>query len=132
MLLTLLTPHRRLVESVATDEIVVPGVKGELDILEGHANMVTQLETGVVRWKSSSGWTRAAVSFGLLEVFGEKVTILADVSELSQDLDLGRAKAAEQKARTKIEEGGLEDSIYRKVELKLKRAMARQSAASGS
>jgi F-type H+-transporting ATPase subunit epsilon len=132
MFLTLLTPHRRLVEAVQADEVVVPGVKGELDILEGHANMVTQLETGVVRWKSSSGWTRATLSYGLLEVFGENITILADVSELSTDVDLGRAKSAEQRARTKIEEGGLDDQNYKKIELKLRRAMARQSASSGN
>jgi F-type H+-transporting ATPase subunit epsilon len=73
-------------------------------------------------------WKAAAVSYGWLEIFDEKITVLADVAELSTDVDIDRAKAAEKIARKKLEEGGLDDTNFRKFELKLKRAMARQNS----
>jgi len=131
--LTILTPHKKLIEKEAVDELFVPGFKGQLNILPGHANLVSELETGTMVWRSGEGkWKTAAISSGFLEVFDQHVTILADVSELGEDIDLERAKLAEGRATQKLEEGGLGEDNFRKYELKLKRSMARQQAASGT
>jgi F-type H+-transporting ATPase subunit epsilon len=131
MILTLLTPHKKIVDSQTVDELFVPGAAGLLDIFDLHANLVTQLETGTIRWKSKDKWSSAAISTGFLEIFNDQVTVVADVSELGPEIDIERAKKAQDKARQKLEEGGLDDTSYRKFELKLKRAMARMSASSG-
>jgi F-type H+-transporting ATPase subunit epsilon len=132
MTLSLLTPQKKLLENQPIEELFAPGIEGTLDILSGHANFLTDLETGVLKWKTNGVWTAAAVSFGWLEVFDGKITVLADVADLGTDINADRAKAAEKLARKKIEEGGLDDENYRKYELKLKRAMARESAAQSS
>lgn len=130
MTLTILTPQRKLIERESVQEVFAPGFKGQLDILPNHANFVTQLETGVVRWKTDTGWRRATVSTGLLEIFDQNITVLAEVSELAEEVDVSRARNAEAKARKLLDDGGLDDVNFRKYQLKLERAIARQSASS--
>lgn len=127
--LTILTPARKLIERDSVEEVFVPGVKGQLDILPNHANLVTELETGIVRWKAAGGsWRQATISTGILQIFGSEVTVVAEVSELAEEIDVSRAQAAKTKAQKMLEEGGLDDENFRKYELKLQRAMARTSA----
>jgi F-type H+-transporting ATPase subunit epsilon len=126
--LTILTSHKKLVESETIDELFVPGYLGELNILPMHANFVTKIGTGVVRWRQGTNWKKATVSYGLLEIFDGHVSLLADVSELGSDVDVSRAKKAEEKAKQKLEDGGLDDANFRKYQLKLERAVARVSA----
>lgn len=128
MKLSILTPLKKLIENVEVDEFFAPGVEGTLDVLPKHANFLTELETGVLKWRSGEKWSVAAMSFGWMEIFGEKATILADVAELSDNIDLDRVAAAEVAARAKLTEGGLDDTNFRKHELKLKRALARKEA----
>jgi F-type H+-transporting ATPase subunit epsilon len=128
MILNLLTPHKKLVDSKKIEELYVPGAAGTLDIFDRHANLLTSLETGKVKWKSNGVWESASVSTGFLEIFDEQVTIVADVSELASDIDVQRAKKALENAQKKLQDGGLDDASFRKFELKLKRAMARVSA----
>ena len=132
MELSLLTPLKKLLEGEQIEELFAPGVMGQLDILPLHANIVTQLETGVLRWKTQGAWKTATVSYGLLEIAEGKISVLADIAELGDKIDLARAKTAEAKARQKVEEGGLDDANFRKYELKLQRAMARVSASAGN
>lgn len=123
--LTILTPQRKLIERENVLELFAPGFKGQLNILPGHADFVTELETGIIRWRSSAGWRQAIVSTGLLQIFSQEITVLAEVSELSEEVDMKRAKVAQEKAKQKIEEGGLDDANFRKYQLKLQRATAR-------
>jgi F-type H+-transporting ATPase subunit epsilon len=129
--LTILTPHKKLVEGISVDELVAPGFKGQLQILSGHADFVTILNTGILSWKGSSGSGKATISTGFLEICNQKITIIAEVSELPNEIDLARAKAAAEKSQKIIEAGGVDDSDFRKYELKLQRAVARQSIQSG-
>jgi F-type H+-transporting ATPase subunit epsilon len=129
MELTLLTPHKKIIERETVEELYAPGIKGTLDILPGHANLATLVETGVLRWRVGNTWNSASVSKGILEIFDQHISVMADVSELARDIDVSRAKTAEKAARQKVDEGGLDDATFRKHELKLQRAIARQQAA---
>jgi F-type H+-transporting ATPase subunit epsilon len=131
MQLSVLTPHRKLVENISVEEVKVPGIAGTLDILEGHANFVTVLETGVVKWKQGTNWNSAVISHGILEIFDGHISVMANVSELSSEIDKSRATNAAQTARQKIDEGGLDNDNFQKYELKLKRAISRIQATNG-
>ena len=128
MNLTILTPIRKIVDNEAIDELFVPGEAGELDILPGHANIVSELETGLLRWRRGTEWKTSSISYGWLEITDEQISVLADVAEVSSEIDIDRAKAAEAKARKALEEGGLDDENFKKYELKLKRSLYRQNA----
>lgn len=128
MELSLYTPARKIVENEVVDELLVPGAKGELDIFDLHADFVTELETGYMRWKSAGQWKGCTVSTGFLEIHGDKIIVLSETSELPEEIDERRAKNAEVNAKAKLEGGGLDDENFRKYELKLKRALLRQMA----
>ncbi len=129
MKLTLQTPYRVLVGQKEISELYVPGSAGMLDILPGHADFMSELSTGVMKWKMPGGerYQEAMVTWGFIQITKGEITVLADVAELSEEIDKKRAEDAGKRARKTLEEGGIGDADFRKHELKLKRAMARQS-----
>jgi F-type H+-transporting ATPase subunit epsilon len=74
--------------------------EGEIGILPGHAPLLGQLAEGgtVTITQAGGGDVVAAVHGGFLSVTDEGVTVLAEVAELSEDIDAGRARAALERA----------------------------------
>ncbi len=132
MILTILTAEKKLVDRAQVEEILLPGIEGQLGIYDNHANFVTTIETGVMKWRQGQTWQSGAISRGFLEIMDGTATVLADVAELAPHINVERAKQALEKARAKIEEGGLDDGDFSKYKLKLARAMARMNAPGGS
>lgn len=128
MKLTILTPQKRVKTGIDVEELFAPGIEGTLNILPQHAALVTELETGILRWKEGKTWVNAAISHGFMEVVNDTVTVLADALEIGGDIDQARAKEALERAKKQLTEGGLDDANFRKHELKLKRAMSRLEA----
>jgi len=130
MKLTLQTPYRVLIGQKEVSEVYAPGALGTLDILPGHADFMTELTTGVLKWKSPGGdkLQEAVVTWGFIQISKGEITVLADVAELTEEIDKKRAEEAGKKARKILEDGGIDDVNFRKYELKLQRAMARQSS----
>ena len=135
--LEVVTPHRTvLVEDV--DSVTLPGIEGELGILPEHIPLLTTLDTGIVSYnKNSSGKTLAiAVHWGYAQVEGNSVRVLAELAETADEIDIERAKDAENKAKDILltsapttsswEE---EESRQNKFESKLKRSIVRQKVA---
>lgn len=120
--LEIITPEKlALRESV--DEIVLPGLTGELGILPDHEPLITQLKTGILTYRQGSEQKRLHVSGGFAEVLGDKVSVLADVAEKPEDIDVERAKAALGRAEKRVSGGSEIDAA--RAELKLERAKTR-------
>jgi F-type H+-transporting ATPase subunit epsilon len=104
--LELVTPER-LLFSEEVQEIRAPGVEGSLGVLAGHAPLLTELMTGLIKVTLADGSEAfIATSGGFLQVNKEKVIILADTAELSEEIDVERARAAAAKARQLLEVPG--------------------------
>jgi F-type H+-transporting ATPase subunit epsilon len=82
--------------------VVAPGVEGELGILPHHAPLITMLKPGEVLIRKDSEETYLFVSGGFLEVRPDKIIILADASERSEEIDIERAEAAKQRAEERL------------------------------
>lgn len=121
------TPGRKLLQQVEVVEVQAPGVKGMLQILPEHADFVTLLETGVLKWRAPNAheMQTASLSWGFLQIKDGLITVLADVSEFGNEIDKGRAQVAFEKAKKKLEEGGLDEADFERAQLKLQRALAR-------
>ena len=76
--------------------------EGEIGILAGHATLLGQLAEGfTVTIRQSGGEDiTVAVHGGFLSVTDEGVTVLAEVAELREDIDAGRARTALDRARS--------------------------------
>jgi len=104
--------------------VVTKAQSGELGILPGHIPMVAPLQIGAVRLKSANHTQLVAVNGGFLEVRPDKVTILAQSAETSDEIDLNRAMEAKRRAEKRLE-AKQENIDFRRAELALRRAINR-------
>ena len=122
----IVTPQRKLVEGVKVSSLRLPSVKGELTILPGHAELLTLLDTGVMRFAQDGGERKFVVSYGFAEVRNDRVIVMADTCEEAAEIDRQRAIAAQKKAEEQLS-GTLSDEDYRKYQWKLRRSIIRQT-----
>ena len=101
MRLEIITAERE-VYADDVDMLVAPGIEGQLGILPHHAPLMTVLQPGELIIRKDGEETYLAVTGGFLEVIGNKVTILADACEHSEEIDEERAQAAVDKAREEM------------------------------
>ena len=99
--LEIATPERLLV-SEHVSEVQVPGKNGYMGILPGHAALLSQLATGVVRYTSQGKHRVLALNGGFVEVNHDKVRVLADTAERAEEIDVPRAQAALQRAQDRL------------------------------
>ena len=93
MRLEIITAERE-VYADDVDVLVAPGIEGQLGILPHHAPLMTALQPGELLIRKEGEESYLAVTGGFLEVIGNKVTILADACERSDEIDEERAQAA--------------------------------------
>jgi len=130
MRLSVVTPTKKIAEEIETSIITVPGGKGQVQVLPGHTELMSTLEPGILSYQGQDGkYQHLAISFGYIEVQNDNVMVLAHTAETKFDLDLERARAAQQKAEKALGEGVGHDH-FRKYELKISRAKVRQEVAS--
>ena len=92
--LEIITGERLLLREEDVDEVVAPGMMGELGLLPNHAPLFTSLQAGELRVKKSNAEDDFFISGGFLEVKGDIVTVLADAAERGEEIDLERAEQA--------------------------------------
>ncbi|HEX4248810.1 MAG TPA: F0F1 ATP synthase subunit epsilon [Pseudonocardia sp.] len=81
--------------------------EGEIGVLPGHEPTLAQLEqAGVVRIDTPQGTSvTAAVHGGFLSITPEGVTVLAELAELAEEIDVERARAAAGRADESTDDG---------------------------
>ncbi len=92
----------RVVYSDEVDVVVAPGTAGQLAILPNHAPLLTTLQPGELMVRKDGEETSMFVSGGFLEVMRNKVTVLADVAERAEEIDLRRAEEAKRRAEERL------------------------------
>jgi F-type H+-transporting ATPase subunit epsilon len=108
------------------DAVNLPGSEGRLGILPNHSPLLTTLGYGEVIVRKDGQEDYYAVGGGFAEVQPEKVIVLADSAERSDEIDLERALAARQQAEKMMEEGVPEDpERYAQIRASLQRAQIR-------
>ncbi len=115
----------RLVFSEDVLSVLVPGVAGQMGILPRHAPLMTILTIGEIVVKRQDGSELYfAVSGGFVEVRPDKVVILADAAERSDEIDIERAEQAQERAETLLQRK-LPPTERAPLELALRRAHLR-------
>ena len=118
----------RIVYSEEVDEVIAPGVEGQLGILPHHAPLMTILQSGELVVKRGNEEDIMAISGGFLEVRPDRVIILADSAERAEEIDMERAEAARKRAEQRMAEKP-PDLDTARVEASLRRAVARLAVA---
>ena len=84
--------------------MVARGAEGDIGILHGHEPLVTPLATGELMFRADGEEQHLAISGGFLEVRPDKVVVLADVAERSEEIDRERAERARERAEAALTE----------------------------
>ena len=100
--LEIVTPERAVV-SEQIDEVQIPGAEGSFGVLPGHTPLLATLQVGELWYRRGEETSYVAVSFGFAEVQPDRVTILAQIAESAEDIDVTRAEEAERRAKTRLD-----------------------------
>lgn len=101
LLLEIVTPDRALVRE-EVDEIQVPGAEGYLGILPGHTPLLATLKVGELWYRLGQERHYLAISGGFVEVLPDRVTVLAQIAERAEEIDVARAEAAKKRAEERL------------------------------
>src|SRR5712691_2440033 len=99
--LEIVTPDRALLRE-EVDEVVVPGSEGEFGVLPGHTPLLSMLKIGELWYRQGQEKHYLAIAFGFVEVLPDRVTVLAQVGERAQEIDIARAERAKQRAEQRL------------------------------
>ncbi len=117
MKLTVVTPEKIVLEALLVKELLVPGEKGEIGILPGHAPLVSTLGSGVLKYllPTEKNFKEIAISWGYVEVQAEKVIILAESAETKKELKKHKAEKTLQDILDKLKDPHLSPDEIRKL-----------------
>ena len=114
----LVTPERTLFEACAT-AVELPSKSGYMEVLYGHAPLMAELGAGDVRIHTGAGiesaspdTTRYNVSWGFVEVLGDRVTILANDALKPEEIDVPRAEQQLDRGNKLWSEAGESEDAY--------------------
>ena len=84
------------------DEVVIPGFDGYFGVLPGHTPLLAVLQVGELWYRQGQEKHYVSIAFGFAEVLPDRVTILAQIAEKADEIDLARAEAAKKRAEERL------------------------------
>jgi len=99
--LLIVSADRALVNETV-DEVEIPGFDGYFGVLPGHTPLLAALQVGELWYRQGSEKHFLVIAFGFAEVQPDCVTILAQVAEKADEIDLARAEAAKKRAEERM------------------------------
>jgi F-type H+-transporting ATPase subunit epsilon len=120
----IITPDRVFYHGEAT-MIEFNTVEGEIGVFKDHIPLTTVIAPGIVTITEGEDKKQAAVHAGFAEILGDKVTLLAEIAEWPDEIDLDRARRAEDRALERLNHRDENLDVMR-AELALKKALVRQ------
>jgi len=118
--LDVVTPERRVL-SQAVNSVTVPGRNGEMQILPGHAALISELKTGVLTYNLDGTNLQLHVSGGFMEVNNDKVSVLAEIAERPEEIDAARARLAREHTEKQLSGWSGTEEDFEKAQAKLER-----------
>ena len=125
--LEVVTPEHLLL-SKEVDYVSAPGSEGDFGVLPGHCHFLTTLRIGELEYRVGEQTEFMSVLWGFAEVTPTKVTILAEIAEKAEDIDVERAESAVRKAEERLERGGLPSELE-EARVSLEKARLRKKIA---
>ena len=127
--LEVVTPAGLLLKEVVA-EVVAPGSDGYFGVLPGHTPFLATLGAGEIAYRHGEAWSHVSCFWGFCEVLPGKVSILAEIGERAEDIDVERAEAARAQAQERMkslhEEQGFEEAHQDYIRAVTRLAVARR------
>ena len=127
--LQIVTPDKMLVRE-QVDEVEIPGTEGYFGVLPGHTPMLASLAVGEMWYRKGQEKIYLSLANGFCEVLPDRVTILAQLAERAEDIDIARAEEAKRRAEARLVQA--KDIDYERARTALVKSLARLQVASRS
>ena len=124
--LKVVTPERVFYEGDAA-MVELSTSEGDIGVYANHIPMTASVAPGVLKIHEGSDVRKAALHAGFIQVLPEEITIMAEVIEWPDEIDVKRAEEARIRAERRLKEHSAESDVLR-AKLALKRALTRLSA----
>jgi F-type H+-transporting ATPase subunit epsilon len=125
--LQIVSAERSLVDEVV-DEVEIPGLDGYFGVLPGHTPLLGVLGAGELWYRQGGETHLLAIAFGFAEVQPDAVTVLAEMAERAEDIDVARAEAAKKRAEERLARPTL-DIDYERARIALMKSLIRLQVA---
>jgi F-type H+-transporting ATPase subunit epsilon len=127
--LEVVTPEGLLLRE-QVEEVVAPGGEGYFGVRPGHTPFLATLGVGEISYRQGTEWNQLTCFWGFCEVLPDRVSILAEVGERAEDIDVERAETARRRAEERMkavrEEVGFEEAHQSYVRAVTRLAVARR------
>jgi F-type H+-transporting ATPase subunit epsilon len=111
------------------DEVEIPGSEGYFGVLPGHTPMLAALQVGELWYRQGQEKHFLSIAFGFAEVQPDRITILAQIAETAQEIDLARAEAAKRRAEDRLAKS-TGDMDFERARVAMLKALVRLQVAS--
>lgn len=101
--LEIVTPDRKLL-SEEVEYVGAPGINGEFGVLPNHIPFLSALGIGSLYYKKNGKRYYVFVAGGFAEVTPTKVSVLAEVAEKAEEIDVERARKARERSEMRLRE----------------------------
>jgi len=101
--LEIVTPEGLLMRELV-DEVIAPGEEGYFGVRPGHTPLLATLGMGELSFRRLGAWHRLTCFSGWCEVLPDRVSVLADIGERAEDIDVGRAEEAMRRATDRLKQ----------------------------
>lgn len=124
--LKIVTPDRIFYEGEVT-MVEFNTTEGEIGIYKNHVPTTVIVKPGILTITAEEGVKNAALHAGFAQILQEEVTILAELVEWPNEIDLDRAEKAKERAEQRLsqKENGMDVA---RAEIALQKAIARISS----
>src|SRR5260221_1388567 len=128
MQLLIVSADRSLVNE-RVDEVEIRGADGYFGVLPGHTPLLALLGTGELWYRQGSEKVYLSIAFGFAEVQPDRVTILAQIAEKADEIDVSRAEAAKKRAEERLTRAAT-DMDFERARIPMLKALIRLQVAS--
>jgi F-type H+-transporting ATPase subunit epsilon len=129
--LQIVSADRSLVNETV-DEVEIPGADGYFGVLPGHTPLLGLLGAGELWYRQGPGDTNKhylSIAFGFAEVQPDRVTILSQIAEKADEIDIARAEQAKKRAEERVHSFAI-DMDAERARVSLLKALVRLQVAS--
>jgi F-type H+-transporting ATPase subunit epsilon len=122
--LNVVTRERKIID-VSVDEVILPGLDGEIGVLPGHTPLLASLRIGQLRYRTGNTIQRLVISWGFAEVLPDRVIVLAERGFLPGEIDKAVAEQERIAAEKEIMDLSSHDPEFALVEARLEESIAK-------
>jgi F-type H+-transporting ATPase subunit epsilon len=129
MTLEIVTPDRAIAHE-KVDEVEIPGAEGYFGVLPGHTPLLATLNVGQLWYRQGGETYYLSIAFGFAEILPDRVTILAQMAERAEEIDVRRAEEEKQRAQDELTKRSPADADLERARLSMLKALIRLQVAS--